>query len=793
MTRSGFDQLMNKMFWKQLLDGFDLADSLLGIECISTLRHYSDYFVLDADTSDRIRAICKQKDLPLYIVLLSILSLSIYTLSDSEDIVLFSPQLRYGSGDRLMKQDIPIRININPKETLKSLVNRVQQTLKEVYANQELSVQESIQADSIVKSIRENNQFILCSMDSLHEQGTTIGDIANIAFSVVREGIAVSMRDLVLPIHDDLNITDIFVALAKNIWQVPDQMIEACVLALKSKSVQNNHGDQEDTFQGKDELQEYSQTIHDIWLSVLKPAAKIEYDDNFFECGGHSINAIQVIAKINYTYKTNLHISEIFIHKTIHDLARLVAAAVHTTESHKEYKSNGSTVPATFEQKAIFFEYMKDEQATCYNIPAIIRINGPLDLQRVQYSINKVAQANAILRTTFTISGDDIVQQIHDQCLIEVQLIQVKESGSIQQLMRSFVKPFDLSELPLFRIAVVEGDGQWWLLLDIHHILVDGHSVQILFESFISAYDGLEESVGQAEPCIQYDEYALWQQDYLQSEEFKKTRQFWMQQLEGELIPAFLSGCNKTGLKAHNASDKVYLRLTYELYAQALAVAKKSEATLFMVMVAFLAAYVHKCTGTSDVLFGLPVSGRTAPRFHDVMGMFVRTMPLRIKINENMTFSDLLADTRNNVIKLLDNQDVPMVALSDELNTASMNGTFHYNMLVTSQNNTGIRHQSKHFTMELFEFDESMAKTDMIWDLYEMEQSMELSVEYNMDMYDKETVMVHLNQYQNLLENGLLDMSRILSEVTFLGQKEQSKINDHYSKWSKNIMMDFAE
>ena len=245
----------------------------------------------------------------------------------------------------------------------------------------------------------------------------------------------------------------------------------------------------------KEAFTEVERQVASIWADMLG-LEEIHIDDNFYEIGGDSLIAMHIVNHINMLYKIQLQVPELFAHLTIRELSD------YLIEKHLE-KEKRSTLYSSIEpakeqnyyelasaQKRIFVLEQYRNIGTCYNIPQVIRIEGKLDVNRLETAFHKLLQRHDSLRTSFEFIEDKPVQIIHKKANVSIDVYQAQEA-EMDSLVRQFIKPFHLEQAPLLRVCLIKiNDERHYLLFDIHHIIADGTSITILIKEFVDLYEG---------------------------------------------------------------------------------------------------------------------------------------------------------------------------------------------------------------------------------------------------------------------------------------------------------------
>ncbi|HLP58561.1 MAG TPA: amino acid adenylation domain-containing protein, partial [Candidatus Deferrimicrobium sp.] len=256
-----------------------------------------------------------------------------------------------------------------------------------------------------------------------------------------------------------------------------------------------------------------------LWAEVLGiPKKALNIDADFFQMGGHSLKATLLAAKIHKTFQVNVSLTEIFKTPTIRGLANYINAAVKDRYVSLEPAEKKEYYRLSSAQKRLYVLQQMDRQGVGYNIPSFSLLTGEIDKDRIEHTFRVLLNRHESLRTSFHIIGDVPVQRIHDQVEFEIEPLTNEE----------FIRPFDISRAPLIRVRLTKtGEKKHLLMVDMHHIISDGTSMNILVNDFMALYQG-KDLPGHR---VQYKDFSEWQHN----ESRQRQEDYQLKQLAGEL------------------------------------------------------------------------------------------------------------------------------------------------------------------------------------------------------------------------------------------------------------------
>ena len=310
---------------------------------------------------------------------------------------------------------------------------------------------------------------------------------------------------------------------------------------------QFNLGNQEDFALPKNPVEE---TVLEIWKDVLN-VEKISVNESFFALGGHSLIATQLISRIKNIFEIDISVQNLFDNPTVSELASVIKKDL---SDHKESstprlqkRQKPELIPLSLNQERLWFIDKMLGENSIFNLVGIVRLEGKLDVENLEKSIDSVVERHEILRTNFKEEKGFPHQVISEDKKINLESVDLSDTEiSTDELIRQFVSretetPFDLKNDVLLRGKLLNfGDEKFALILTIHHIVCDGWSMGILIREITNNYQSLsaEKKSNLSLLPVQYADYALWQRELSENSEFEKNLEYWRGKLEN--MPPFL-------------------------------------------------------------------------------------------------------------------------------------------------------------------------------------------------------------------------------------------------------------
>ncbi|PQZ61954.1 non-ribosomal peptide synthetase, partial [Achromobacter sp. MYb9] len=329
-------------------------------------------------------------------------------------------------------------------------------------------------------------------------------------------------------------------------------------------------------------------------------------------------------------------------------------------------------------QERLWFLWRLDPRDAAYHLPGVLRLTGVLDTESVRLAFERVLAQHAALRTRFDMDEDGMAHPVV-QTPWRMELAQADlraapnadQEERAREITRAWIaEPFDLLTGPLLRVGLVRvGEEEHLLVTVMHHIVSDGWSIGLLTDAFCKHYAALRTGAELASPppAIAYTDYAAWQRDLLAAGEEDRQLAYWRQALAGDHPVLQLNADFPRRGASGQAADACVSNVPHAVADELRRYAHARGCTLFVVLLAAFQALLARHTGQADIRVGVPVAGRSRPEVQDVVGLFVNTQVLRATLAPDLSWSALLARTRDAVAQAQAHQDLPFEKLVDAL------------------------------------------------------------------------------------------------------------------------------
>ncbi len=503
-----------------------------------------------------------------------------------------------------------------------------------------------------------------------------------------------------------------------------------------------------------------------MWAEILH-VRDVGVHDNFFELGGNSLLATQLVSRVQSLVKAAVPLRLIFESPTIASLAQLIHQIGQDAEPLDETPAmvripRGNPVPLSFAQERMWFLYQLAPDSSAYNIPASVRLHGPLDKAALRCGIFELVHRHESLRTTFGEADGRPVQRIHamlDPMWTDEDLRGIarerREEIALQMATTEARRSFDLVHGPLLRILLIQlEDEEHIILLTTHHIISDQWSYGIIARELVENYNAhCEGKIRRARPELefQYADFVQWQRTWLRGSVLDKQLAYWKERLV-DLSTLSLPSDRPRSAGHSFHGDHVSIDLPWALVNKLKQVSVREGATLYMVFLTGFFALLHRLSGQQDLVVGTPIANRNWLPIEGMIGTFVNTLVLRMDLSGDIDCLQLLRNVRQITLDAYAHQDLPFEKLVEELHPDRSHGGLPLvQVLFNFANAPFARTDFKHLSWSPYEISRGAAQFDLALSIDPM-ASQKAYLEFNTDLFQRTSIERWLRHYRTLLE-----------------------------------------
>ncbi len=530
-----------------------------------------------------------------------------------------------------------------------------------------------------------------------------------------------------------------------------------------------------------------------IWAEVLDIEA-VDAHDSFFDLGGHSLLATRAVARVRSVFGVDVPLRSLFEAPSVSGFAAVVETALRggsSTPPPPVPMARDTPPPLSFAQQRLWFLHQLEPWSAAYNLTQALRIDGPLSAAGLARALAALVARHEALRTTFPESAGAPVQAIapppESWPLPVVDLAGLPTAVRTAEARRLAAeearRPFDLAAGPLLRTALLHlAPEEHRLLLALHHVVTDGWSMGILVAELSALYRAdLAGTPADLPPLpIQYADYAVWQRSWLSGATLAAEIAHWRERLAGAPVLALPTDRPRPAMPRRRGG-RLPLSLGGGLAPGIRALARRDQATPFMVLLAAFQALLARWSGQSDVCVGTPIAGRRHRETEGMIGLFINTLVLRGDLGGDPTFPALVRRARAAALDAYAHQDVPFASLVEELapqRSLAWSPLFQV-MLVLDHEAPRVDLPGLRLTPEAVGF--HTAKFDLTLELAPRQEGFGGALEYDADLFDAPTAGRLLGHFPALLEAACANLGRPLRDLVLLNEAERHQLSREWN------------
>ena len=423
-----------------------------------------------------------------------------------------------------------------------------------------------------------------------------------------------------------------------------------------------------------------------------------------------------------------------------------------------------------------------------YNVVGALRFTGPLAVAVLARSLDEIVQRHEVLRTTYAVVNNEVRQFITASATVALPVVELQtlppssQNAEIERLGRAeALQPFDLTHDLMVRVKLLRLTAEsHLLLLTIHHIAVDGWSLDLFVHELVALYTAFDQ--GQPSPLpalpIQYVDYAHWQRTWLQGPVLEKQLGYWQTKVNGA-PPLLALPTDRPRPAAQRYQGKsVPFVIEADLAQQLRAVAHQSGATLFMTLLTAFKVLLYRYTNQTDLVVGAPIANRNRREIEPLIGFFVNTVALRSDLSAEPTFVDLLGQVRQTVQEAFEHQDLPFEKLVEHLHLErEMSYPPLVQVVFTLQPTLPPPHTlPNQLHVQPQELGDLLVRFDL--ELYTREEQATIvgNFVYNSDLFDEATIVRMMRHFQTLLAGIVANPQARIAELPLLTPAESRQL-----------------
>ncbi|HEX8320472.1 amino acid adenylation domain-containing protein [Longimicrobium sp.] len=537
-----------------------------------------------------------------------------------------------------------------------------------------------------------------------------------------------------------------------------------------------------------------------VWAEVLR-VERVGADENFFELGGHSLLATRVVSRVRDVFGVEVPLRALFEGPTVAELGERVEEMRRAGQPPLPPivpVERGRALPLSFAQERLWFLDRMDPGSSLYNVLVARRLSGELHVPALRRALGEIVRRHEVLRTALPQVDGAPVQVIapYDGFALPVDdLAGLEAAGREAEVRRrsadEMARPFDLGTGPLFRARLLRLEaGEHVLLMGIHHVISDGWSIGVLLRELAALYGAC---AGGGEPAlpelpVQYADYAAWQRMHLRGDALERQLAYWRERMAG--APALLelpTDRPRPAVQTYRGALEL-VTLPDGLLERLRALGQGEGATLFMVLLAACKVVLSRYAGTSDVVVGVPIAGRTRRETEGLIGFFVNTLVLRTGLTGDPSFREVLRRVRETTLGAYEHQEVPFERLVEELKPErSLSHSALFQVMFALDEADGAPAGLPGLRMARLGTHGGTTKFDLSVGFGVDGSRFQANLEYSTDLFERGTILRMADQLRRVLEQAATGPVTPVSRLELSDATERRQVLEAWNQTAARV------
>lgn len=528
--------------------------------------------------------------------------------------------------------------------------------------------------------------------------------------------------------------------------------------------------------------------------------------DNFFELGGHSLMATQLASRIQDKFHIDISVRTIFTSPVVEALARFIDNQRITDTATPIGPiiriQRGGSYNLSYSQKRLWFLHQVNPDDPFYNVPFVISFEH-LDVTSFVQTARYILERHEVLRSNFVTMEEGkakvVIQSITPEWQLPYEdlssLNETQRRERIEHIIeKNATTPFNLESDPLLRCQLLFTGKDYLFIAAIHHIVVDGWSLQLLKREFRIAYQAFSTNATPELPLldVQFVDFAHWQNQQLSGDNLTRYLDYWRASL-ADLEPQNFPSDRIRPAQLSYDGDYFPIVLDEALCRDVRQRAREQGVSTFMWMISVFYALLYRYTGQQDLCVGTPIANRNHIALESLVGFFVNTLALRVKVGEGSSFNELLAQVHHTTLGAYEHQDLPFDLLVDHLNIVrdpSRNPLFQMMFVMQNMPENILGETGNDEPGRVMDLQHYSAILDLRMEFFDSPEGIRGGVEYNVALFDRDTIDAFCSSYMCLLKAVLENPDHALERYPLLSPAAQTQQLVQFNSTDVDFSMD---
>lgn len=404
--------------------------------------------------------------------------------------------------------------------------------------------------------------------------------------------------------------------------------------------------------------------VFEAWANVL--GYPPESDKTFFTAGGNSLQAVQLIARVQNQLGITISLAKFVEQPTAQgliNLARNISVVPNDVRSPSEsYKRGEEGASLTFAERRLWVQQQLEPNDTSYLLSVHLRLEGNVEIARLVDALRSLLTRHNALRRCIVLEGGlprSVILPIESVPIAVEPPVEPSavESSLVALARRDGSCSFDLAYEAPTRIRILPvGSGVVELLITIHHVSFDDWSLELLAEDLVATYEGRLSPP----PTLSLADIAAMEQALFAMPEKRAAVHRWVKQVGDMPLDLQLGDVGPRPTNRSDAGAVYEAELSVDARRAVTAIARRVETTEFAVLMAAFQSLLWSETGSERFLVGIALAGRHQVEVERIVGCFVNMLPLPAEVQPHVPFELFVTDVSRRLFDLIAHQDIPV-------------------------------------------------------------------------------------------------------------------------------------
>ncbi|TWI82139.1 FkbM family methyltransferase/HAD superfamily phosphatase (TIGR01681 family)/FkbH-like protein/amino acid adenylation domain-containing protein, partial [Chitinophaga japonensis] len=515
-----------------------------------------------------------------------------------------------------------------------------------------------------------------------------------------------------------------------------------------------------------------------IWRTILQ-REDIGIRDNFFEKGGHSLRASNLLTSIHKELGVKVPLKTLFRHNTIEALSGIIAAADTVAFEALEKVAEQPYYEVSHAQKRLWILDQMESDSGAYNIPGAYVIKGRPDKDILENALNLLVARHESLRTRIVKIDGEPKQQVLAANEVKARIAyhdltsdEEKDATARKLLNACMHDPFSLHTWPLFRAMLIRMEAEQYIFMfSIHHIVSDGWSQGVIGREISVIYNAMVAEQPPHLPAlpVQYKDYTGWHNRLLRGALGEEAGKYWSARFR-KPVPCLNMPADRLRPRLQTFDgDVVTLKFDAAVTEHLQRFSQEREATLFMSLLALVNTLLYCYTGVDDIVIASPIAAREHADLHGQIGFFANTLALRTHFSENQTFESLLQTVKETTLKAYQYQMYPYDrVIEDAAQQYDPSHAALSDVMLVLQSNEAVALDLPGMQAVPLELSTNTARFDLVFIFTVEDGALCLDLGFNTNIYDRKRIAALAETLQTLIHRMLMQPALTVKALSTL-------------------------